>query len=448
MKRYYLLLLLIVTIVFLIPPTLVSAQGSPMTIKEAVLKALKVHPTIKAEKMAYQAQIQATKNAHAPLLPSIDLSADSGYERVHNSSTRTRKTTGRDSDDYRDLWYNTQSLSLTQLLYDGWMSRSKYEAQTHRTQSNKILVSGMADEIALKTIESYMDILRARKTIHLAQENIKALKELRKKTRLRLESGKGTITDVDRIQLTLSDAKVMLINYQGILKYAQDRFKSLTQADSNLITRQLTIKFDTKITTVEASIDQAMKDNKALMVARSNIQQKEADLKASKGLYHPKVNLIFEGTREENIEGIEDVDYSAAGFVRVNFNLLNGGGDVAAVYQNASLLSEARYREEEIILDIDTKVRFEFNNLTTAENQIPLLNKKVKQNLKVLSNYEEQFLVGKRDIMDVIEAQKMLFTFQAALENIETEKKLAQFRLLTITGHLFETLGIDFNPES
>ena len=292
-----------------------------------------------------------------------------------------------------------------------------------------------------------MDILRSRKTIRLAKDNISALKALHKKTKLRLESGKGTITDVNRILLTLSDANTMLVNQQSILKYAQDRFRVLTGTSADMITRQQTIRLDKKFTTVEAVIDQAMKGNKALLVARSNILQKEADLKTAKGLYHPKINLVFEGTREENIEGLKDTDYTAAGFVRANFNLLNGGGDVAAVYQNASLLSEARYREDEIMLDIETKVRFEFNNLVTVQKQIPLLNQKVEQNLKVLSNYKEQFTVGKRDIMDVIEAQKMLFTFQAALENIQTEKTLAQYRLLTLSGHLFDIMGIDFNPD-
>lgn len=423
------------------------ADNTPMTLQEAVIMALSEHPTVKADKSSYAAEKEAINNARSPLLPSLDLNAEGGVERVHNTLTRTRETTGADSDNYRDLWYNTQTLSLSQLIYDGSMSLSKYKAQQFRTESNKELVKGSAEEIGMKTIQSYMDILRARKTIRLAEDNIKALRELRKKTRLRLESGKGTITDVNRIELTLSDANSMLVNQQSVLEYAQDRFKALTGANSDLITRQQTIDLDQYFSTAGTAIDQAMKDNKALKAARTNIRQKEADLKTAKGLYHPTLDLIFEGTREENVEGLEDTDYTVAGYLRMNFNLLNGGGDMAAISQNASLLSEARFREEEIMLDIDTQVRFEFNNLTTAEKQIPLLNRKVEQNQLVLNSYEEQFLVGKRDIMDVIDAQNMLFTFQAALENMETEKKLAQYRILTLTGHLFETLGINFNPD-
>lgn len=423
------------------------AETKPMTLKEAVLYALGEHPTIKAEKMVVQAEKKAVKNARADLLPSLDLTADGGYERVHNTLSRTRQSTGADADNHRDLWYNTQTLSLRQLLYDGSTSISRYRAQQYRAESSKILAGGSAEDIGLRTIESYMDILRARKTIRLATDNIKALSDLRAKTLMRLESGKGTITDVNRVELTLSDAESMLLNQESILQYAQDRFKALTGASPELITRQQTIDLDEKFATVGSVLDIAMKDNKALMAARTNIQQKEADLKSAKGLYHPELNLVFEGTREENIEGLEDTDYAVAGYLRMNFNLFKGGGDVAEVYQNASLLSEARFREDEIMLDIETRIRFEFNNLETANKQIPLLEKKVEQNISVLNSYEEQFLVGKRDIMDVIDAQKMLFNFQSALENMETEKKLAQYRLLTLSGHLFETLDIQFSAE-
>lgn len=50
--------------------------------------------------------------------------------------------------------------------------------------------------------------------------------------------------------------------------------------------------------------------------------------------------------------------------------------------------------------------------------------------------------------MEVLDSQKMLFTFQAALENLETEHKLAIYRILQITSRLFETLEIEFNPLS
>ncbi len=447
MKKFNFFVLFITLAVFTMPILPLSAQDNPMTMKDAILKALD-HPAVKAEKMVYKAEKEAVKSSRSPLFPTLDLSVNGGYERVHNTLTRSRQTTGADDDNYRDLWTDTQTLSLTQLLYDGSSTLSRYAAQRHRTDSSRILASNSADEIALRTIESYMDVLRARKTVRLAKDNITALKALRGKTRDRLDSGKGTITDVNRVQLTLSDANAVLVNYQGALQYAMDRFRTLTGAGADMITRQQTIDPDKVITTVDEAVKTALENNKSIQVAKSNIQQKEADLKTSKALYHPKVNLVLQAAREENADGLKDTDYTLSGLVKTNFNLYRGGGDRAKIYQDARLLSEARLRLQEVKLEIETRVRLEYTNMETSEKKIPLINQKVEQDLKVLRNYEEQFLVGKRDILDVIEAQKMLFTFQAALENVETEKTLSQFRLLTITGQLLDTLGIDFNPES
>ncbi len=447
MKKLTVFIPLFVMFVSILPASVFAADNAPLTLKEAVLSAVAEHPSIKADKKAFQAQASAVKSARSDFFPSLDLSSDIGYQRVHNSLTRTRKTTGADDDDYRELWYNTHTLTLTQLVYDGCFTSSKYKAEGHRLESSRNRAAGSADQIALKTIESYMDVLRARKIIRFAQDNIAQLKDLRRKTRMRLEKGKGTMTDVNRVQLTLSDANAVLVNYQGVLQYAQDRFRANTGGSPDLITRQ-SVEFKKSYNTVEEAIDQALKENKALLMARSNIRQKESDLKTSKALYHPKVNFLVQATREENVDALKDVDNTLGGFLRVNYNLFRGGGDRATILENASLLSESRIREEELMLNVETKVRFEFNNMLTAKKQIPLLNMKIDQNIKVLESYKEQFLVGKRDIMDVIEAQKMMFVFQSALENMEIEEKLAQFRLLTITGQLFDTLGIQFNPES
>lgn len=446
MKKLNLIIPLVMVFSLVIFSIAAADDNTALTLKEAVMKAVKIHPSIQAEKMVYLAQKEAVSNARSGFFPSIDFSADAGYEDVHNSLTRNRQLSGQDNDNHRGMWYHTQTLSLTQLIYDGSFTKSKYEAQNHRLRAARILAAGSADQIALEVIENYMNILRARKIIRFAKENIVQLKDLRNNTRMRLEKGKGTITDVDRVQLTLSDSKAVLENYQGILQNAGDRFSLLTGANAALITRQ-TGKIEFPFETVEKALDQAKNKNASLLVARANVFQKESDLKTSKAAYHPKVNLIAQATREENVEGLEDVDTTIAGLVRVKYNLFKGDGDRATIFRNASLLSEARFREKELMLNVEANVRVEFNNMHTAKRQIPFLEEKVGQNIKVLESYEEQFLVNKRDIMDVIEAQKMLFTFQAALENMETEKKLAQFRILTIAGQLFDTLGVEFNPE-
>lgn len=97
---------------------------------------------------------------------------------------------------------------------------------------------------------------------------------------------------------------------------------------------------------------------------------------AAKALYHPKLNFILNCSREEDVEALEDTDTSIAGFIRMDFNLFKGGGDSATIRKNARLLTEAKFREAELTMNIKNKVRFEFNTILTSEKQMPLLKKK------------------------------------------------------------------------
>lgn len=416
----------------------------PLTLKQAVEKALEYYPSIRAERMAFKAQVKSADAAWSGLLPSLDFSMDAGYEDVHNTLTRNRQSSGLDDDNHRGMWFHSQTLTLSQLLWDGFRTKNLYNAQNAKLESQRVMVDASAEHVSMQVIEIYLDIIQLRKIIRLAEDNIEQLKALRQKTRMRLEKGKGTVTDVDRVQLTLSDAKAVLINYQGLFEAAKDRFAAMTGVNAALITRQVNMP-KMSLGSVEQAVKLAMKKNTGLKAADSHIQERTADLKATKALYHPKVSLIAKATRDENVDGLDDTDHSVAGLVRINYNLFNSGGDRSQIYKNANLLAEARLRKEELSLKIRTQVKNEFTRMTTAKRQIPLLKQKVEQNIKVLASYNEQFLVGKRDIMDVIDAQKMLFTFQAAQETMETRKKLAEFRLLMLTGQLFTILDIPFN---
>lgn len=228
MKNLSLLLLLTLILFFTVSNTLYAGNIKIISLKDAVQKALNAHPSIKAEKMAFEAQKETTNVSRSAFFPSVDFSSSVGYERAHNSLTRSRFSSGMESRDYRNQQYNTETLSLTQLLYDGHYTKSRLEANEHRLATNKILADSTSDQVALQTIESYMDVLRARKMVLFAKQNIEQIKALEEKTQIRFKSGKGTATDVGRIQLTLFDTQALLINYQGMLQYAEDSFMANT----------------------------------------------------------------------------------------------------------------------------------------------------------------------------------------------------------------------------
>jgi adhesin transport system outer membrane protein len=60
----------------------------------------------------------------------------------------------------------------------------------------------------------------------------------------------------------------------------------------------------------------------------------------------------------------------------------------------------------------------------------------------LLLSYREQFNVGRRSLLDVLDAQNTRYNVQAQIETSRLAKLYAQYRLLAATNRLVEALGV------
>ncbi|GAB4231086.1 MAG: hypothetical protein Tsb0032_37320 [Kiloniellaceae bacterium] len=57
-------------------------------------------------------------------------------------------------------------------------------------------------------------------------------------------------------------------------------------------------------------------------------------------------------------------------------------------------------------------------------------------------NYEQQFEVAQRTLLDVLDAENELFVSEGQLITAQTNEQLASYRILAVGGVLLETLGV------
>ena len=84
-----------------------------------------------------------------PLRPSLDFRADAGFE--HSDDPSTRAGSGSDEE---NLWRYDASLTLTQMLFDGWESKYEVERQKARVASSAHRVRETAELVGLSIVES------------------------------------------------------------------------------------------------------------------------------------------------------------------------------------------------------------------------------------------------------------------------------------------------------
>lgn len=86
------------------------------------------------------------------------------------------------------------------MLFDSFATANEVARNRARMQSSAYKVSGTAEQIALKVVESYLDVLRLRENVRLTQENLQNHQKTYDQISLRATSGIGRQSDVDQAE--------------------------------------------------------------------------------------------------------------------------------------------------------------------------------------------------------------------------------------------------------
>jgi len=107
---------------------------------------------------------------------------------------------------------------------------------------------------------------------------------------------------------------------------------------------------------------------------------------------------------------------------------------------HARLFEKTRAAEED--------VRSAWSRLTNQTRLATELETQSRVTDDLLLSYREQFNVGRRSLLDVLDAQNTRFNVQSQLETSRMSKVYAQYRVLAASNRLVEALGLQIATEA
>src|SRR5690606_29916717 len=112
---------------------------------------------------------EEVKIARGGYLPTVDLLLGYGRERTDSPSTRALGDHNKESLTYRDA-----ELRLRQMLFDGFNTPNEVARTKSVVDSRAYYVQGTSESLALRTIEVYLEVLKRREMVALAQNNLQS----------------------------------------------------------------------------------------------------------------------------------------------------------------------------------------------------------------------------------------------------------------------------------
>lgn len=83
-----------------------------------------------------------------------------------------------------------------------------------------------------------------------------------------------------------------------------------------------------------------------------------------------------------------------------------------------------------------------WNNIARLRQQTPFLQEHVLSTSKVRVAYQQQFRIGQRSLLDLLNTENELFDAQRALVNAQYDLKKAEYQWLALSSQILPVLGL------
>jgi len=325
-------------------------------------------------------------------------------------------------------------------LFAGFSTSANVQAAEWRADISKYDLGDAREEIALRTIQSYLDVYRNRQVAQMSQANVDMHIKTLQTVQDRVDGGQADTGDLNQAKSRLSLAKARLRQTQGDLRESEVNFQEVvgTPADELMMANGNLLDVNLN---EEQAVERAFDNNPQINAAKASEQARQADVDVAQANFYPSVDFKLSEGRDWDVSGVEGATIDRRAVISLDYNLYSGGADRARYRRALELSSEARQKEAETRRDVERQMRNAYNDYETAFERLAFLQERVAASQAVVKSYREQYAIGGRTLLDVLDVENEFFQSKVAYADGDLSYKFAQYRVLAIMGELVNRFG-------
>jgi adhesin transport system outer membrane protein len=412
-------------------PAFAQATGKPLTLKEAAQNAVLNNPEVLARWHTIKAADGERDVGAGALLPKVDLAAGSGAERRSAAAT-----VGTRFD------RNSASLTITQLLYDGFATRNDVKRLDHARLVRLFEFFDTSESVALEAVRAYYDVLRYRELLRLAEDNFVQHRSVFDQTERRVKAKVARAVDLEQISARLAMAEANLLTETSNLHDTTARFQRIVGL---MPTRDMPVPAPLLRDIPDdasGAVRSAQQRNGALRASIENVRASNAALASRSGAYQPRFDLRLRREQGANLNGVTGNTDATVAEVIMSWNLFNGFSDRARERQFAEQLNVAKDLRDKTCRDIRQTLLIAYNDSRKLKEQLGYLDQNKVSVEKARNAYRQQFDIGQRTLLDLLDTENELFQAKRAVANAEQDLNIAYARTQAGLGTLLAALEL------
>ncbi|MFG6177817.1 TolC family outer membrane protein [Halomonas sp. THAF12] len=415
-----------------LPEGLMSPGSSDL--QGVVQRSISTNPEVQAAWQAFQAAGYDRRAAWGNYLPSLDASAGVGRE------DRERDGRGSYDTDYAEL-------TLSQMIYDGFATSSEVERLDRAELVRYYELLDASETTSLEAVRAYLDVQRYRELVRLAQESYRKHLEVFNQIEARALSGAGRGVDLEQISGRLALAESNLMTEASNLHDVTARYQRIIGELPSTSLAPAPAFGDRLPGDVSEALNLAFQGNPEFHAAIENIAATRAERRASQAAFHPQLDLVARtGTYQDSDSGTalnsdSRQDRSSIELV-ASMNLYRGGSDLASFRAASERVEQSIDLREKACVDVRQTTQIAYNDSQRLREQLAYLNQHRLSTNRVRGAYQQQFDIGQRSLLDVLDTENEYFESSRAYVNAQFDVALADARTLAATGRLMQVLDV------
>ena len=411
--------------------------------------ALENDPQYRSAEFSYLSGKEIKVQGRAALLPNVTLSAQTNWNEYYQL--------GELQNEYNNF---STAARITQPLIrlDSWF---KYRQSKFLTDAAEADFAYSQQTLIVRTAELYFGVLRAIDNLNAARSEERAIKKQLDQIHQRYEVGLSAITEVQEAQLAYDLSLAAKIRSEGAVYTAKESLNAL-------VGREI-VSLDGLVN--DLNVSNPVPDSKEEWTKKAienNFRLKAATLRkfASKNNarsvasdHLPKIDIVgtqiesetnqytFDGVNTGGLFNITIPDETQRDTysLQLSMPIFQGGAVISRTkqaYAESNKSSEdALFTERSVIQD----VRSQYSNVVTLVANLRAQKQAVISATSALEATKVGYEVGTRNIVDLLQAEKNLYSAEKDLSNAKYDYLITTLRLHLAAGTLSPENLIEIN---
>jgi outer membrane protein len=397
-------------------------QLSAENLTGAFAAAYSSNPTLRAERARLRATDELVPQALSGWRPTITAQASAAQE-WHGNNVQKRY-----SNDPKTL-----SITLSQPIFRGFKTVESTKVAQANIKAGRAQLLSVEQNVLFNAVQAYLNVARDRQILSLRQTNVQFLKKQLQASQARFSAGELTRTDVAQSRASLSGAQASVAVAVANVKASEANYETVIGRKPGKLAAAHMAKGPKSL---DSALATAQENNPNILAAAFVEEAATHQVEVVKGDLLPSISITGTASVSDDPSvGIERSDFETVQGV-LTIPLYEGGRVYSSVRQAKQIASQNRIQVIGAVRAVRENVYNAWNNLAASRESLASVGAQLSASKLALDGVKQEYLVGSRTTIDVLNAQQALLNVQVTQLSAKHDQLLASYQLLAAIGHL------------